>query len=117
VYTILYEGDNQAIPFGRGGGLGGRRRGGRFPQAQRERPDGRKVMQQIARETGGGFFEVKNKTSIDDVYDRIEEELRNQYNLGFSPDKGGPSGFRRINVTVKPKGMTVQTREGYYPGS
>lgn len=115
VYSILFarqEGRQQS--FG-GGGFGGRRRGGGFPQAQREMPDGRRVLEQMSRETGGSFFEVSRKLSIDQIYDRIEEELRNQYSLGFTSDTNAGSGFRRITVTVKQKGMTVQTREGYYP--
>jgi VWFA-related protein len=117
VYSIWFTGEEQqsAQPFG-GGGFGGRRRGGGFPSAQTQRPDGKKILQQMSRETGGGFFEVSRKTSIDQIYDRIEEELRNQYSLGFTPDKTDNFGFRRINVTVKRSGMIVQTREGYYPG-
>ena len=119
VYSILFAGEEgQGSPFG-GGGFGGGRRGrGGFPRGgQTERPDGKRVLQQISRETGGGFFEVSKKQPIDDIYDRIEEELRNQYSLGFTPDKAAGAGFRRIAVTVKRKGMTVQTREGYYPGT
>jgi VWFA-related protein len=120
VYSILFTGEEQqrVQPFGGGGGFGGggRRRGGGFPPAQAQRPDGKKILQQMSRETGGGFFEVSGKLSIDQIYARIEEELRNQYSLGFTPDKTDSFGFRRIAVTVKRSGMIVQTREGYYPG-
>jgi VWFA-related protein len=118
VYSILFSGQEGQQSFGGGGFGGGRRRGGGFPQSQqRQRPDGKRVLEQISQETGGGFFEVSKKLSIDQIYDRIEEELRNQYSLGFSPEKTDASGFRRISVTVKPKGLIVQTRQGYYPGS
>jgi VWFA-related protein len=120
VYTIWFTGDEQGAsqPFGGGGfgGVGRRRGGGGFPQAQGQRPDGKKILQQMSRETGGGFFEVSRKTSIDQIYDRIEEELRNQYSLGFTPEKTDSFGFHRIAVTVKRSGLIVQTREGYYPG-
>ncbi len=118
VYTIWFTGDEQqsSQPFGGGGGFGGRRRGGGFPQAQAQRPDGKKILQQMSRETGGGFFEVSGKLSIDQIYDRIEEELRNQYSLGFTPEQTDGFGFHRIAVTVKRSGLIVQTREGYYPG-
>jgi len=116
VYSIWFTGEEQqsAQPFGNGGGFG-RRRGGGYPPAQAQRPDGKKILQQISRETGGGFFEVSKKLSIDQIYDRIEEELRNQYSLGFTPNNTDSFGFRRINVTVKRSGLIVQTREGYYP--
>lgn len=121
VYSIWFTGDEQqpTQPFGGGGGgYGGRHRGGGYPQPMRAQgPDGKKILQQISRETGGGFYEVGKKLSIDQIYDRIEEELRNQYSLGFTPDKADSFGFRKIAVTVKQKGLIVQTREGYYPGS
>ncbi len=118
VYSIWFTGEEQqqSQPFG-GGGFGGRRRGGYPSPMQTQRPDGKKILQQLSRETGGGFFEVSKKMSIDQIYDRIEEELRNQYSLGFTPDKTDSVGFRRLAVTVKRSGMIVQTRDGYYPGS
>jgi VWFA-related protein len=119
VYSILFA-DPEAYGRNFSGGPGmGRRRGGygggRFPQ--QPRPDGKKVLEQMSKETGGGFFEVSKKQPIEQIYNRIQEELRNQYNLGYTPDRteaGG--GFRKINVTVKQKGLAVQAREGYYAG-
>lgn len=115
VYSIWFtDEEEQQSPFGgRGFGGYGRRRGGGFPQ-QVYRPDGKKILQQMSRETGGGFFEGSKKLTIDQIYARIEEELRNQYSIGFTPDTTGNLGFHRITLTVKQKGMTVQTREGYY---
>lgn len=119
IYSIYFTGEESQpqVPFN--GGFGGmRRRGGGFPPRQVERPDGRKILQQMSRETGGGFFEVSKKLPIDQIYDRIEEELRNQYSLGYTPDRtDGGSAFRKIAVTIKQKNMIVQTRQGYYPRS
>lgn len=116
VYSIYFAGQEaQQQPFGGGGGRRGGGRG-RFPQQSAERPNGKKILEQISRETGGGFFEVSKKLPLDQVYTRIEEELRSQYSLGFTSDKSDSSGgFRRIALTAKPKGMIVQTRQGYYP--
>ena len=81
-----------------------------------EGADGKKVLQQISRETGGAFFEVSKKLSIDEIYDRIQEELRNQYNLGYTSDATeAGSGFRSVKVTTKRPGLVVQARTGYYP--
>jgi hypothetical protein len=53
---------------------------------------------------------------IDKVYEALEEELRSQYSIGYTPDtKTGSSEFRRIHLTTKQKTLIVQTREGYYP--
>jgi VWFA-related protein len=94
--------------------MGGRRGGGRgrYPV---QRPDGKKVLQRLSKETGGGFFEVSKKQPIEKVFSRIEEELRSQYSLGYTSDqtKAG-AGYRKIHLAAKPKGVVVQTREGYY---
>ena len=105
VYSILFE-DSEA--YG-GGGLG---RLGRVPMNM---PNGKKVLEQISRETGGRFCEVSKKQPLAKVYDEIDEDLRHQYSLGYSPDRteaGG--GYHRIHLTTKQKGLIVQTREGYY---
>jgi VWFA-related protein len=121
VYSILFEdpngyGNNNMGGFGgprmgRRGGMGG---GNRYPTMNR--PDGKKILEQISRETGGRFFEVSHKWPIDKIYDAIEEDLRNQYNLGYTSDQQGTDrGYRRIHLATKEKGTVVQTREGYYP--
>jgi VWFA-related protein len=121
VYSILFA-DQEGYRGGPSGfgGYGGRgmgRRGGGMPRyPQQERPDGKKVLQQISRETGGGFFEVSKKQPIDQIYDQIQEELRGQYSLGFTPDNpNAAGGFRKINVTTRQKDLVVRAREGYYP--
>jgi VWFA-related protein len=78
-------------------------------------PNGKKVLEQISRETGGRFFEVSKKQPLAKVYDEIDEDLRHQYSLGYSPDRSEASGgYHRIHLTTKQKALTVQTREGYY---
>ena len=125
VYSILYADPDaygrQMYPSmgggGHHGGWGGSRGpgGGGYPQQRQSPADGKKVMERIARETGGRFFEVSKKLPIDQIYTQIEQELRNQYSLGYTPDKAvaGP-GYHKIAVTTTNKDLTVQTREGYY---
>ncbi len=105
--------------MGRHGGMGGGGwGGGRGGSPQQNRPDGKKILQQIAKGTGGGYFEVSKKKTVDEIYSQIEEELRNQYSLGYTPDHAESDGaFHRIQVTVKQKGLIVQARDGYYAGS
>ena len=97
----------------RGGGGGG---GGGGPQSPREpRPNGKKVLERISNETGGSMFEVSKKMPLEQIYARIEEELRSQYSLGFTPDKAdAATGYHKIHLTTKQKGLTVRTRDGYY---
>jgi VWFA-related protein len=136
VYSILYSDPDayghQGYPgggMGRHGGWGGRGGypgggypgggypggGGGYPQ-QQSHPDGKKVLQRISKETGGRFFEVSKKESVDQIYKQIEEELRNQYNLGFTPDKATTAGYHKIKLTTTNKDDVVQAREGYYSG-
>jgi len=118
VYSILFTGEEafNGPPPGFGGY--GRRRGGmgggRYPQQRESLPDGKKVLQQISKETGGAFFEASKKETIDKIYGQIQQELRSQYSLGYTPDAGAEPGFRKINLTVKPKNLIVQARDGYY---
>ena len=110
VYSILFQ-DPDFGSMG-GGGFGRRGRMGRIPMDQ---PDGRKVMQLISRETGGRFFEVSHKMPINYVFASIEEDLRNQYSIGYTPDGTASGGYRHIHLNTTQKGLVVQTREGYYP--
>ena len=76
--------------------------------------EGRKALERIARETGGGFFDLAPPETLEKIYSRIEDELRNQYSLGFTP-AAGKSSYRKLRVSVKRKGLSVQARDGYYP--
>jgi VWFA-related protein len=76
---------------------------------------GKKVMQRLAQETGGAYFEISGKNTIESAYAEIEDALRNQYSLGYTPERTNSSGeFRKIKLTVKKPGLIVQTRDGYY---
>ena len=95
-----------------GGGSGG---GGRGRNPQEPRVDGKKILDQISRETGGRLYEVSKKQAIDQIYDSIAEELRTQYNLGYTPDKGNAeAAYHKITLVAKQKDLVVQTRDGYY---
>jgi VWFA-related protein len=76
--------------------------------------EGKKNLQRLSSRTGGGYYEVSKKTNLEKIYGSIEEELRNQYSLGYTPDPPVESGYRRITVAVRKKGLLVQSREGYY---
>jgi VWFA-related protein len=89
--------------------------GGHRHYPQESRPDGKKILQQLSKETGGRFFEVTKKETIDQIYAEIDEELRNQYALGYTPDKiDAAMGYHKIQLTAKQKDSVVQTREGFY---
>jgi VWFA-related protein len=109
-----YPGGGGGYPGG-GGGRGGNQ-GSNFPT----RPDGKKILQRMADETGGRLFEVTKKQTVADIYTQIGQELRAQYRLGYTPDeKTASDGYHRIDLTLtksSPKDLYIQTRDGYYTG-
>lgn len=77
--------------------------------------DGRGVLTRMSRETGGGFFEVSKKFTLDDIFRQLQEELRSQYNLGYVSDTPvSISEFRKIQVSTLQKGLVVQARGRYW---
>jgi len=140
VYSIYFaeprreEGDRRGNGMGRGGGGwpggggGGWPGGGGYPggggrggpgggqrRSEEQHADGKKILERVSKETGGRFFEVTKKQTVGQIYDSIVEELRTQYSMGYTPDKdSAASGYHHVQLTVKKKDLTVQTREGYY---
>jgi len=113
VYAILFQDAEENGNRGFGvGQRGAGRRGGRYPQE--ERPDGKKILQQISKATGGRLYEVSKKETLDKIYSEIEEDLRNQYSLAYTAEKNAGPGYHKIALTTKPKELIVQTRDGYY---
>ena len=111
VYSILFADSDAYGAMGYGGG----RHGGYPGRRQGSRTDGKPVLQRLAGQTGGGFFEVSKKEPIEKIYDQIQEELRNQYSIGYTsdhPDTAG--GYHKIELTTKKSELIVQTRDGYY---
>jgi len=95
VYSILYSDSGAYGVFGGG--------------------DGMRVLQRMSNDSGGSFFEVSRKQTVEQVFDILQEELRNQYNLGYVSDKPVTlSGFRTIQLTAKQKGLVVQARHEYW---
>jgi VWFA-related protein len=122
VYSILFAdkegyshfGSPSMGPYGgHGGGHGGYGgHGGNYPQ--RDQVDGKKILERISKETGGRLFEVSKKETVDRIYAEIEEELRNQYRLGYTPAKDSSPGYHKILLTTFNKDLKVQARDGYY---
>jgi len=78
---------------------------------------GEHAMYYLAEKTGGRFFRVLSPDSIRTSFDKISEELRTQYYLGYYPQRApsAESEFRQIQVRVKDTSYVVRTREGYFP--
>jgi VWFA-related protein len=122
VYSVYFKGEEDfgqrrggfGYP-GMGGPMGGGRRGGERREPEEQRPDGKKILERLSKETGGRMFEASSKKdALDKIYASIEEELRNQYSLGFTPDKADPAGYHKLQLTTKQKDDHIQARDGFY---
>jgi VWFA-related protein len=71
-------------------------------------------MEKLANETGGRVIEVGSKPEkMKEAFDRISQELRSQYSIGYSPtNKAKDGSFRRVEI--KTAAGKVQARRGYY---
>jgi len=94
VYCILFSDESY---YGRAVALG---------------PNGKRILESLSRETGGCFFEVSKTQSIEQIFSAIEEALRSEYSIGFVSDQPvTASGFRKLRLTTKQKGLVVQVTD------
>ncbi|MGH9316714.1 MAG: VWA domain-containing protein, partial [Thermoanaerobaculia bacterium] len=76
----------------------------------------RKVIRQIASDSGGDVFSIGSAAKIGEITKKIEEELRSQYVLAFRSDSGKPPGeYRAVTVAVAKPGISTRTIRGYIP--
>ncbi len=72
-------------------------------------------LKQMAEETGGRVFTVGGKNTLPKIFDQIQEEMRSQYLIGYSPTNSKKDGtFRKIDLRTHDKDQKVQVRKGYY---
>lgn len=72
-------------------------------------------MHKLAEATGGRVIEVGNKQDkLKAAFDQIQNELRSQYNIGYTPTNNKLDGSYR-KLQIKAKGdYKIQARQGYY---
>ena len=77
--------------------------------------NGKAQMEQLTRETGGRVIDVGNNgRKLEDAFDQIQDELRTQYLLSYTPiNKAADGKYRKLEIDCG-KGMNVQARRGYY---
>ena len=73
-------------------------------------------MRKLAEETGGRVIEVgNNQQKLRQAFDQIQQELRSQYNIGYTPTNSKLDGsYRKIQIRAKGGDYKVQARQGYY---
>ena len=78
--------------------------------------EGDKVLQDLADETGGRPFYPYHVDDLDQSFQDIGEELRNQYSLAYNPTNHQLDGrYHKIKIEIPgEKGYQVRARRGYY---
>jgi VWFA-related protein len=100
--TVVYSIDYSDPAFYGGGfGFGG---GG-----------GEAELRKMSDETGGRVFKVDRKNSLDDIFKQIQDEMRSQYAIAYSPTNPKKDGtYRKLEFKMANKDYKVQARKGYY---
>jgi len=71
-------------------------------------------MSQMTEQTGGRLITVNNPDKLSKAFKEISDELRSQYNIGYTPTNDKHDGsFRKVEVKSK-QGYKIQARKGYY---
>ena len=75
---------------------------------------GMKVMDRVAKDTGGAHIDAK-VMDPKEYFQQIAEELRTSYTLSYYPSNPmKDENFRRIAVRAKEDGIKIRTKSGYF---
>jgi Ca-activated chloride channel family protein len=96
VYSILYTRE----PVG-------------YPSVSSAHPSGIHIMQQISQATGGRAFVVGHDGSSRKIFAAIEDDLRSQYRIGFTPTPAKPHTFHKLELRTTDPKLSVQSRTSY----
>lgn len=80
---------------------------------------GEHAIETITETTGGAMFFPDSNEQLDEIFARIDRELRTQYRIGFYPEPKPPAGeLRHLKVVVKGGDYTPRYRQAYIaPGA
>jgi VWFA-related protein len=98
IYSIEYE-DPRAY-----GGFGFNMGGGGGP-----------ALHKLSDETGGHVYKVDRKTTLEQVFKELQDEMRSQYSIAYSPLNDRKDGsYRKLEIKLSNKEYKAQARKGYY---
>ncbi len=76
----------------------------------------RRKLENLADETGGRTFYIKESVELAPIYEQIEADLRSQYLVAYNSNQGSSSTeYRTIELKVKDGKLKGRTLRGYYP--
>jgi Ca-activated chloride channel homolog len=74
-----------------------------------------RFLRALSSETGGSYAFGDNLQQLDELYDKLLEELFSQYTLGYVSTNTREDGkYRKIKVEVDREDVKVRARKGYY---
>lgn len=84
-------------------------------EERREAKRAERALGALTKATGGQAYFPNAVSEVNDIANRVAHDIRNQYVIAYSPTNEAMDGtFRRIEVSVKGRGLSVRTRTGYY---
>jgi VWFA-related protein len=100
VYSIDYS-DSSAYGFG--------------PFGHMSVGGGESALHQMSDETGGHVYRVDRKHTLDQVFKELQDEMRSQYAISYTPTNEAKDGsYRKLEIKMSNKDLKVQARKGYY---
>lgn len=76
---------------------------------------GRRELQEFAAQTGGRYIHSPHGDKLEEAFEDVVDELRNQYTLAYYSTNTKRDGrWRTISVGLSREGLTVRARRGYY---
>ncbi len=86
------------------------------PSPMHPTPDpGMQTLQKLSESTGGRVFTVSRTTSLREIYAAISQDLRLEYELGYTPPVDTqPNTFHKLELKTKDHKLTVQARKGFF---
>jgi Ca-activated chloride channel family protein len=76
---------------------------------------GRGYLSELADLTGGRVFDARRMEDLGPAFEQVARELASQYSIGYYSSNNKRDGkFRRVEVKVKQKDLSVRTKKGYY---
>lgn len=71
-------------------------------------------LSSIAEDTGATYFIIQSERELDNVYARIAQELRQQYQVVFHSESDIPDQWRPLKIESK-AGHALRAPKGYFP--
>ena len=76
---------------------------------------GEALLKKLTEATGGRIYTVGSGMPLKKIYDAIGNDLRTQYELGYTPPPDLlPNSFHKLELRAKDKKLIVQARNGFY---